>query len=112
MRLNAILRRMVRCLLPFLLTAALTVFAAPPLLVDNAANAHLTHVDDAGRLALGEGIDDASDKRYPISWQADIESTVDFFPVIELFPIHGSVKQRQVSRYDLEIYALNCKLII
>lgn len=103
---------MARLFLVSLLATAFVAFATPRIFIDYGDYAHLTHVENAGLLALGEGVDDTGDKRFVLSSRAVIESTVEQCPVIDNFPIHGSVKQRQVSGYDLEIYALNCRLII
>jgi len=103
---------MVRRFLPLLLTAALIACAAPRVLVDNGGYSQLTHVKNAGRFALGEEVDDTGDEQSALSLRAALESKVERVPVIDLFPVFGSLKERQASGYALQIYALNCKIII
>jgi len=103
---------MVRRLLPLLLSAAVILFAAPRVLVDNDGYAELSHVENPGRPVLGEGVDDAADKRSSLSLRSSIEYTVAQFPVSDFFPICRSLKQRHASGYDLQLYALNCRIII
>jgi len=103
---------MVRRLLPLLLTAALVVLAAPRVLVDNRGEAQLSGVEDAGRLALAEGIDDAGDEQLTFFLPANIESTVDPFPITTFCKVAGFLKQRRSSSKPSEIYARNYKIII
>jgi hypothetical protein len=112
MGLGAILRRMVIRFLTLLLATGLVAFATPRILIDNTGYAQLTHVEDAGPVVLGEGIDDTDDKRFVLSLRAVIESIVQQLPAIDILPIHRSLQRPQASGLGLQIYVLNCKIII